>query len=144
MSLSLSPSYNAIVDRLRTETNRDVYKVMYPDESMLRTSNGVMLPYYIVRVGGPVRAAKGRSITTSRHHVNIVFCTVSCVAADTDALDYIVDEALDLLTGWKPPECGEMVLEGGLQYAEGLSTVKPSKFIKDLAFTYRSNLVLDL
>lgn len=142
MSLALSPSVNAIKARLET-TGKDVYKVQHPDDRMLRTSNGVMLPFYVVRVGGPVRAAKGRNITTSRDHVNIVFCTVACMAADDDALDIIVDDAINTLTGFKPPECGEMILEGGLSYSEANSTVKPSKYVKDIAFTYRANLKLD-
>ncbi len=142
MSLDLTPSFNAIVARLAA-TGTDTYPVQYPDDTMLRTSNGVMLPFYVVRIGGPVRAAKGRSITTSRHHVNIVFCTVACVAADPDAMNHIVDVAMDRLVGWEPPECGEMILEGGLSYSEGISTVKPTKYLKDISFTYRSNLVLD-
>jgi hypothetical protein len=120
----------------------DVYEAQVPDDRLNPTADGVMLPFYVTRFGGPVRAARGRNITTVRHHVNVMFLTVACMAADPEALKWIYGQAINVLTGYVPPDSGELILEGGLSYSEGSSTVRPTRYLKDISYTFRTNLTL--
>lgn len=140
--LDPAAAIDAITARLRT-VGVEVYDAQVPDEWLNPTDNGIMLPFYVVRFGGPVRAARGRSITTSRDHVNIMFLTVACMAAEPEALKWLYGQALNVLTGFVPPDSGELILEGGLSYSEAISTVKPSRYLKDISFTFRTNLTLE-
>src|SRR5690606_21168971 len=105
--------------------------------------NGIPNPFYVVRFGGPVRAARGKNITSSRDHVNIMFVTVACMAPTIDAMKWLYGKAIDVLTGYTPPNSGEMILEAGLSYSKGISTVKPTKYLKDVNFTFRTDLTLN-
>lgn len=134
---------DAIVARLSSETGIAVYEAQVPDEALSPSNNGIANPFYVVRFGGPVRAARGKSITSSRDHVNIMFVTVACMAPTIDAMKWLYGKAIDVLTGYTPPNSGEMILEGGLSYSEGISTVKPTKYLKDVNFTFRTNLTLN-
>lgn len=126
------------------EIGQAVYSAQVPDEALSPTdASGLINPFYVVRFGGPVRAAKGKNITTSRDHVNIMFLTVACMAATEDAVKWLFGQALDKLVGFVPPNSGELILEGGLSYSEGISTVKPTKYLKDINFTFRTNLTLN-
>lgn len=131
-----------ILSRMRTNLVPEVYDTEVTDDDVTYV-NGIMSPYYVVMFGGPVRAARGKSITTVRHHVTILYCTVTCVAPDANGRNYLIDSVVDLLTGYAPPECGEMILEGGMAYTNGNTTVRPTKYFKDIVFTYRANLKLD-
>lgn len=142
MALDPTPAIDAIVAELET-IGIDVYETQVPDGRLNPTDNGIILPFYVVRWGGPVRAARGRNITTSRDHVNIIFLTVACMAGEETAMKWAYGQALDTLTGFIPPDSGELILEGGLSYSEGISTVKPTRYLKDISFTFRTNLTLE-
>lgn len=143
MALSMTPSMEAILDRMRTRLVPEVHDTEVPPDDELQYVNGIMSPYYVVMFGGPVRAARGKSITGVRDHVTILYCTVQCVAPDSNGRNHLIDGVIDTLTGYRPPECGEMILEGGMAYTNGNTTVRPTKYFKDIVFTYRANLKLD-
>lgn len=140
--LDPTPAIEAVKTQLET-VGVSVHDTQVPDEWLNPTDNGIMLPFYVVQYGGPVRAAKGRNITTSRDHVNIMFLTIACMAAEPEAMKWLYGQALNALTGFRPPDSGELILEGGLSYSEGISTVKPTRYLKTISYTFRTNLTLE-
>lgn len=140
MSFTITDKLNDIVGLMRSSLVPHVYDTEVPDDSQLSYTNGIMDPYYIVMIGGPVTVSADRGITGVRDDITAMYCTVSCVAPDSTGRNYLVDSALDLLLGYKPVDSGEMILDGGLTYTNAYTDVRPVKYYKNLSFSFRSNL----
>lgn len=144
MTLGITAQVEDIATLMKTNLVPTVYDTEIPPATTVAYTNGIMDPYYVVTFGGPVRASQGRGIVSTRNDVTMLYCTVSCVAPDITGRNYLVDAAIDLLTGYKPVDSGEMVLDGGLQYSNAYADVRPVKYYKDLSFIFRSNLTSNL
>lgn len=139
--MNISVAMDAIIDHLATQSGEDVHDTENEDE-LLGNLHGLFKPFYIMYFGGPVRAAHGRGITSSRNDVNIMWCQATAVAPTKDSRNLLLDKAINILTGWHPPDSGEMILEGGMAFSIANTTVRPSKYMKNLTWTYRTNLTL--
>lgn len=134
MSLDTAPLENDIKARVQTVTPR-VYISEVPSDTPTPD-----MPYVVIYFGGPIRGARDHHITSSRNDTMIGYCTVRVTSStDTSARD--VNNAIrNALAGHIPPDCGEMIVEGGLTYSNGTSTVKPSSYFRETGYTYRTNL----
>lgn len=97
-------------------------------------------PYVVIYFGGPIRAGRDHHITSTRNDTTISYCTVQVVSeTDTSARD-VNDLIRNALVGHRPPDCGEMVLEGGLARSNGTNEVKPTRYYRETGYSFRSNL----
>jgi hypothetical protein len=134
MSLSTSSVEDAIEERLKT-INPRVYISEVPDDVSTPKS-----PYIVVYFGGPIRAAGDHHITSSRNDTNIFYCTVQVIGRTDKAARDVNNLIRDSLTGFRPPDCGEMVLEGGLSYSSGNGDTKPTDYYRETGYSMRTNL----
>lgn len=142
--MEISTSVNAIRNRLDELSPPSVEVYLDENEELLLSGGtGLFTPFYVLTFGGPTRAARGRGIVSAAHDVHIMWCTVLNVAPTPDSRNALVDDALKL-TGYRPPGCGEMITEGGMDYSVGSTTVRPTRYIKRLTWTYRTNLELNI
>lgn len=140
MSLKMKPIQDDIKARLET-LPQDVYVVEVPDDKLLaKASNGVYKPYIVMSIGGPYRAARGRGIVSSRNDVNVASLSIQVVAPTSDAADSILDNVLDLMTGWWTNDTGEFTVEGGSNGSNADGNVKPTKYFRYAFFSFRCNL----
>jgi hypothetical protein len=97
-------------------------------------------PYVVIYFGGPIRSGRDHHITSTRNDTTISYCTVQVVSeTDTSARD-VNDRIRNALVGHRPPDCGEMVLEGGLARSNGTNEVKPTRYYRETGYSFRSNL----
>src|SRR5690625_5299536 len=145
MALTMSQSSEAILARLRDNTPVPVYDT--EDESLLPSNEaGLFQPYYVVYFGGPVRTTNpgSRGIVNPSHDVHILWCTVRCTAPTTGSRNALVDDALRLLTGSRPPISCIIVLRGGIDYTVVNTTTPPVRYFKRITWQYRTNLEFDI
>ena len=144
MSLDTAPIEEDILAVLRTGTPLRWFDGEAPDDASLPVTNGLFPPYGVVYFGGPVRAAGDHGIVSSRHDTHIVYCTVQINAARSSEAKLVKDQAVNLLAGHKPPDAGEMILEGGVGYSRNATNNElPTVYVREVAFTMRSNLAWD-
>lgn len=97
-------------------------------------------PYVIIRFGGPVRGYRDRHITSTKNDTMIAYCTMQVISeTDASARD-LADRIRDAVTGYIPTNCGEMACEGGMAYSNATNTNPPTKFFREVGFTFRTNL----
>jgi len=98
------------------------------------------MPYVVLYFGGPIRAAFDHHIAGSRNDTLVAYCTAQVISeTDTSARD-VADRVRDALSGFIPPNCGELTIEGGLSYSNASNTVPPTKFYREVGATFRTNL----
>lgn len=130
-----------ILNYFRSSVVAPVFEVEVDDIEELPTSpDGLTLPYFVISFGGPIRAARGRGITGVRDDVMRSYVSVYCVAHDADALRELRRQAFDVLTGYIPENGSELIPEGGLAYGQGNTTIRPTRYMKFLVWTYRTNM----
>lgn len=142
MSLGTAPIQDDIIARLRANLPLDVYDAEVPDTKSLPTSNTLVKPYIVVYFSEPVRAAVGRGIVSSRLDTNRAGLTVQVVAPrSVDARKY-ADSVKNILAGYKPPDAGELILEGGAAADNGTANASPTAFSRYVAFSFFCNLIV--
>lgn len=143
MALSSAPFRDAVKARLEANfPNVDVYVSEVPEDSDINWNNGLFSPYLVIFFGGPIRSARDRGIVSTRNDTTILYCTVEVYAPVFSTAGLLKDKVVDVLTGFRPPDCGEMVLEGGLAYSKASNDVRPTQYVDSTAFTTRGNLTM--
>ena len=123
-----------ILTRLRSKFPR-VYPEGVPDETPTPA-----MPYVLVYFTTPRRAAGDHHIVSSRHDTNTLGVTVKVVSLTYESARAAMGTVLDSLTGYRPTNSGEMILEGGSSYTPTGSGVKPTAYSREVAFTVKTNL----
>lgn len=134
MALETKPAEDAILARL---------KQIHPRWWAVEVPPGTptpAVPYGIVYFGGPIRAAGDHHITSVKNDTQIGYCTVQTVSSTYESARAVNDRVRKELTGFIPPDCGEMIPEGSMTYARGTDDVAPTKYYRETGFTYRTNL----
>lgn len=134
MSLDTGPLEDDIKALVQTVTPR-VFISEVPGDVPTPT-----MPYVVLYFGGPIRAATDHHITSTRNDTTIGYCTARVVSStDTSARD-VNNRIRNALVGHRPPDAGEMVLEGGLSRSNGTGAVPPTKYYRETGYSYRCNL----
>lgn len=135
MTLATAALEDDIVATVKAATNPRVFVSEVPTD--IPTPQ---YPYTVIYFGGPVRSARDHHITSTRNDTNIGYCTVEVVSTtDTSARD-VNDRIRNALVGHRPPDSGEMVLEGGLAQSRGSDEVRPTLYYRTTGYSYRTNL----
>lgn len=140
MALNPTPAFDAVITRLKTFQPLPVYESEVPEDTELVVTNGLFQPFLVVYTGGPLRAARDHHLTGTRNDTTILYWTVEAYAPRAADATSIKGSIAPLLTGFVPPDCGELTLEGGMNYSRSSNQVRPTQFIAALGFTARSNL----
>jgi hypothetical protein len=132
--MQTAPYENAIVARVQGVTPR-VFVSEVPDSTPTPA-----FPYVTLFFGGPIRAGTDHHITSSRNDTMVAYGTAQVQSlTDASARD-VADVVRNALSGFIPPNCGELIIEGGLSYSNGTNAVPPTKYYREVGFTFRTNL----
>lgn len=135
MSLDTTATETDILNAIKTAVGHDrVWPTEVPD------GQDAAFPYVIVYFGEPIRASGGRHITSTRDDLLIGYITVQVVSTTDASANAVKNRIKAALTGFRPVDSGEMVLEGGMGYSAAQTQVKPTRYFRELAFSYRTNL----
>lgn len=134
MSLDTSVYEDAITARLRTICPR-VYVTEVPDN--IATPS---YPYVIVRWVEPVRVGVGHHMNGSRNDAQRAGAVVSTISLDDVSARLIKDRIRDSLSGYRPPDCDEIKLEGGLAYSTSNTNPRPTTFSREIYCSWITNL----
>lgn len=141
MSTDTAPIEADILAVLRAGTNIEWHDSEMPEDSTLVVTNGLFSPYGVVYFGGPVRTGTDRSLVSTRHDLNQMYCTVQINAPRAAEAKLLKDAAVDLLNGYRPPEAGELSLEGGMGYSRNSSSNElPTVYVREIGFSCVMNL----
>ena len=141
MALTDEPFRADVEARINTAyPNIDTYVSEVPEDKDVVWNNGLFSPYVVLYFGGPVRAAGDRSIVSTRYDTTIVYCTVEVYAPKAGTASIIKNNLIDLLTGFRPTDCGELATEGGFAFSKASNVVRPTQYIESVGFSARSNL----
>lgn len=134
MSLDTSTYENAIVARLKTVCPR-VWVTEVPDNVP-----SPAYPYIIVQWIEPVRLGVGHHINGSRNDAQRAGAIIKAVSSDDDSANKVKNRIRDSLAGYRPPDCDEIRLEGGLAYSASNTNPKPTTFTRDTYCSWVTNL----
>lgn len=135
MSLDTGPTEAAIEAEIKTTLGHDrVYVTQVPDGLTPK------YPYVVLYYGEPIRSARDRHITTTRDDVLVGYVTVQVISTTDSSANAVKNRIKNALTGFRPIDSGEMVLEGGMAYSDADTRVSPTRYFRELGFTYRTNL----
>jgi len=133
MSLDTTQAEAAIVARLVTVLSR-VYVTEVPD------SVTPVYPLVVIYFGDPVRIGTDRGIVSTRNDTQRGFAVIQ-VQAPTDAAARDIKNKIRVsMVGYRPTDCGEMVLEGGYGYSKAATTVKPTIYYREVGMSWLTNL----
>jgi len=133
MSLDTTQAEAAIVARLSAVLSR-VYVTEVPD------SVAPVYPLVVIYFGDPVRTGTDRGIVSTRNDTQRGFAVIQ-VQAPTDAAARDIKNKIRVsMVGYRPTDCGEMVLEGGYGYSKAATTVKPTIYYREVGMSWLTNL----
>lgn len=139
MSLDFRPVRDAIISQI--EWSLPNVKVINAHGDAERVG-GVLVPYVMVSMGGPVEAAKGRGIIGPAYNPHYLWVHVHCISEDIDQAQNMKAALLvpGALVGFQPPECSMLSLVGGYQDTVVSQDTSPVRFDEALRFTVTYNL----
>lgn len=142
MTIEMVSAEDDILDRLATGMLPvPVIDTEVPDDAVDGAGEGDFTPRVYVIWGGPIartrRGAKG--IVGVRHDLMTSYCIVRIATPDAATLRFLYNKAYNLMTGFKPINSGELTPEAGMAYTNGNATVKPTRFYREIAFSFPTN-----
>lgn len=143
MTLNLLPVQDVITTKL-SEISQTVYENSVPDDALLsHSTDGLMLPFVVIRHAGFIQPANERGITGPRQDLGRSFAEIMCVGPTERSARQVLDLVTDKLTGFQPEGGSLLTPEGiGKPYAVYDSSGKASKFVSDITFSYAVNTVV--
>lgn len=143
MSLSLLPIQDAITTKLK-ELPQDVYENGVPDDAQLTYSTtGKLLPFVVASYSGYVPDVMGKGIVGARYDLGKSYVTFMCVGPSERSARQVADLVLDLMTGFKAPNAGELEPDSvGRPYMVNDSASKPAKYVSEVSFNFPVNTVV--
>lgn len=139
MSLDFSQVRAGIEGRIRSGVpNVDIFDT----HGEARRTNGVLVPYIVLSIGGPIHAARGRGICGSARDPHHLWIHVLCVSEDTNQATSMKNQLLaaGILVDYMPPGAGPLTLVGGYQDKVASQDGSPVRFIDALRFNVTYNL----
>ena len=133
MSLDTTAAEAAIIARLATTLSR-VYVTEVPDNVT------PVYPLIVVYFGDPVRIGTDRGIVSTRNDTQRGFAVIQVQAPTDDAARIIKNKIRVSMVGYRPTDCGEMVLEGGYGYSKAATGVKPTIYYREVGMSWLTNL----
>ena len=100
---------------------------------------GEFTPLVAVIWGGPIVVRRDRGIVSTRRDLMLSYVIVRVVTPDAATNRLLHDKVYNALVGWYPTNSGEMIPENGMSYSNGNGQVKPTRFYRELSFSYRTN-----
>lgn len=138
--LDPTAAWSDVVQTLDDEFPVTIYESQVPEDANIVVTNGLFNPFIVVYSGGPIRSGTDHHITGSRNDTTVLYWTIAIYSPRVDTTNLLAGQVVTLLAGYRPPDCGEMMLDGGLSYERGSNTVRPTQYVREIAFTARSNL----
>lgn len=132
--MNIAEVENAIVDRLRTKVVPRVYVSEVP------TQDEPPLPFIVIAFNFPIRTARDRHLTNVRNDTRIGIASLRVVSSDIDSANAIMDKVDDYLTGWEPPNSGQMIPEFNTRFSSAGTTTQPTRYYRTMGYTFRTNL----
>ena len=97
------------------------------------------MPYVILQWVEPTRTATDHHLTGVRDDTMrgavVVQITSSTAASAKDVKNLLAG----VLTGYRPTDCGELIPEGGSSYSIAEEQPKPTRFIRELYYSFITN-----
>lgn len=143
MALSMLPIQDQITTKVR-ELNQDVYDNGVPEDGSLNyTTDGVMLPFIVLRFSGFVQVPTERGITGPREDLGRSYVEAVCVGPNERSVRQVADLVVDKLTGFQPTDGGLLMPEvTGKPYVVYDSNSRPVKYVSEIGFTFAVNTVI--
>lgn len=143
MALSMLPIQDQITTKLR-ELNQDVYDNGAPEDATLNySSDGVMLPYIIIKYAGFVQLASERGVTGPRQDLGRSYVECVCMGPNERTVRQVADLVVDKLTGFQPSDAGILFPETtGKPYVKSDSGARPVVYASEVGFTFAVNTVI--
>lgn len=142
MSLSTTP-FRTFMENGVGAIGFKVFIAEVPEDKEIKVTNGLFTPFFAIYFGGPIRAAGDHHIVDSAKDSTIVYCTIEAYAARSSEALEMKNRVITSLTGKRPPDCGQLTLEGGMTYSRATNEVRPTMYIESTVFSTRSNLSWD-
>jgi len=88
----------------------------------------------------PIRTGTDHHMCGVRNDTLRAGVMVTAVSQDDTSARRLKNRITAALTGYRPPDCGEMMLEGGLSHSTANTDPKPTTYSRMLAYTFMTNL----
>ena len=139
----MSLDFSSVLCGIRGRITSGVPNVdVFDTHGEARRINGVLVPYIVLSLGGPIRAASGRGICGSAKDPHILWVHVACVSESSAQATSMKNQLLaaGVLVDYVPPGAGPLTLVGGYQDMFSSQDSSPVRFIDALRFNVTYNL----
>lgn len=139
MSLDFRPAVADIKAALSAIPNIDIIDT----HDNATTIGGVVKPYIVMTVGGPIRAARDRGLVGSKHDTNLIWVMLECVSNNIDVARGLKADAIEALVDFIPTDSGRLSLDGGSGYTLAQTSAVPLRFVENARLSCAHNLQWD-
>lgn len=98
------------------------------------------VPYVVLHWTEPVRASQGHHLDNSRHDTQRGGLVVEVFSETDDSANQVKNALKDALTGYRMPDCDELLPEGGFSSGGVLQYPRPSLYRRGLMFSFFTNM----
>ena len=137
MSLDFRPLRDAITNKI--ETLLPNVSVINAHGEAQRSSDGVLVPYVMLSIGGPIEAARGRGIIGPADNPHYLWVHVHCISEDVNQAQNMKADLMGLV-GFQIPGASMLSLVGGYQDTIVSQDSSPVRFDEALRLTVTYNL----
>lgn len=140
MTIEMVSAEQDILSRLTTGMAPvPVFDVETPDGDLDDVGDAEFTPFVAVIWGGPILDKRDRGIVSVRRDLMQSYVIVRIVTPDSDTNRLLYNKAFDLLTGFYPVNSGELSPEAGMAYTNGNGQVKPTRYYREISYSYKTN-----
>ncbi len=140
MTIEMVSAEEDILQRLRTGMAPvPIVDTEAEDDDFDDVGDGLFTPFVSVIWGGPITNRRDRGIIGVRHDLMLSYCIIRVVTPDIATNRLLYNKVYNLMTGFAPVNSGEMSPESGMAYTNGNATVKPTRFYREISYSFRTN-----
>lgn len=136
--MNYEQAYQDILTRLKEISGVEVLEV--EDDDQVKRRGTEVLPYIILSLGGPLRAARDRGIMASSRDTNQMWLVLTCVSSNVSVARKLKNEVVEKMVDFVPDNSGRLTLDGGMRYSVASTSTMPKRYAEAVMMGFRHNL----
>lgn len=116
-----------------------VHDIEVEDDDFDIVDDGEFTPFIGVIWGGPILDKRDRGIVSVRRDLMTSYVIIRVVTPDAATNRRLYNKVYNLMTGYYPTNSGELSPEAGMAYTNGNGQVKPTRFYREISYSYKTN-----
>lgn len=144
MAVNFYAQQQIILAQFQSQLAQEVISGGVPDSDSLLRTNGLLVPYVVIRFSTPRPVAADRSFGGARRDGTTSFLDALCIGPTDDVSRQVAGNLIDKTLGYKSADMGELISAPGAGTFVVLDAAsKPQAYITTVPFSYSGNTIVD-